>query len=168
MHPLTFLNNMTLPHDVVHIGGGVLEITGVKCKYATQAVDNIFSLTNQYPAIQMLSSKDKSVIIKLRDLYTFVREEHALIQEWAEMAVSEKRSNISVEEFAYLFRKIKTLNHYLDNVDNQRIYKLIPAGATQFALTVSENSVHDIPHAIMDDTLMPLFNEYQQKIMNGN
>lgn len=167
MLPLEFLKNASLPHDVVDIKTSTLASIALKCKDTTAALENCFCLTNDSVSIQALSAKYKMIVIGIRDLYNFIHDEYTVIQAWAETAAAASRKNISVEEFTFLYQKLERVYSELQEIHDKRISTLIPSGATQFALIISENQIHQSSRLLLEQFVGPVFEAYQQKIMKA-
>lgn len=167
MLPLQFLTDLKISHDVVDIKISTLVSIALKCKDTIAAVQNILSLSKSSLAIQGLGARDKIKVVGILDLYDSIEREYTIVMNWADTASAENRESISVEEFAFLYQKLNKAFNDLNEIHEQRISTFIPSGATQFALIISENQIHQSSRLLLEQFTMPVFEAYRDKIMSS-
>lgn len=168
MLPLQFLTDENISHDVVDIKTSTLSTIALKCKDTIAAIQNSLSLTKNSVAIQSLGARQKMQVVGIRDLYEAIEQEYTVVMNWADMAAAASRTSVSVQEFAFLYQKLNKVLNDLNEIHEQRISTFIPSGATQFALIISENQIHQSSRLLMEQFTMPVFEAYHNKIMSSS
>lgn len=167
MLPLQFLNDLSLSHDVVDIKTSTLDSIALKCRDTIAAVQNSLSLTKGSIAIQSFGARQKMKVVGIQDLYKSIEREYTIVMDWADTAAAENRESISVQEFAFLYQKLNKVFNDLTEIHEQRISTLIPSGATQFALIISENQIHQSSRLLLEKFVMPVYETYRDKITSS-